>query len=40
MVLEFLEKTLKGDNKVINFKLPADLQAVINFNVDDQPCPK
>jgi hypothetical protein len=40
MILEFLETTLKGENKVINFKLPAELKAVINFDVDGRPCPK
>ena len=37
--LNFLEETLKGDNKVINFKQPEQLKEAIDFDVKDEPCP-
>jgi hypothetical protein len=38
MIQAFLERTLKGENKVINFKLPQELQAAVNFKIDNLPC--
>lgn len=40
MIQEFLEKTLKGENKVIDFKLPEELSQLINFKVGAEPCPE
>ena len=39
MIQNFLEQTLKGENKVINFKLPHELSSTINFEIGDEPCP-
>lgn len=38
MIQQFLERTLKGENKVINFKLPKELMDTIDFNIQQEPC--
>lgn len=39
MLQAFLERTLKGENKVINFKLPQELQKAVDFKISNLPCP-
>lgn len=36
--LDFLEKTLKGENQVINFKQPEKLKKDVDFVVRDEAC--
>jgi hypothetical protein len=38
MLQAFLERTLKGENKVINFKLPQELQKAVDFKISNLPC--
>ena len=38
--LDFLEATLKGENKVINLKLPDELKSLVDLSIKDEPCPK
>ena len=37
LIQSFLERTLKGENKVIHFKPPKELRESINFNINDEP---
>jgi hypothetical protein len=39
MIQKFLETTLKGENKVINFKLPDELNKAVDFKITKEPCP-
>ena len=39
MVLDFIENTLKGENKVINLLQPEELHSIIDFKLSDEPTP-
>ena len=40
MTRDFLERTLKGEEKVTNLKMPDELQKLIALEVGDEPCTK
>lgn len=37
LILNFVEETLEGSNKVINLKQPEELKSIIDFSIKTEP---